>query len=160
MRLKKTPELIDALHPLFDAADTVCYHATVYKDSHNPMDKDSLDRSILYVFDHHADILYENFPLRAIKTLIAQLRSAALDTDQVTISVLADAWDVKEHPWITELINLDDDVTFAEEVLAHLREDRARLTKKILKSGVSQYRIAEALNRRQSSVASWVKHVE
>ena len=76
MRLKKTPELIDALRPLFDAADSIARAARAHMQTHNPMDKDTFHRAVL-LFDHRADAIYARFELHAVETLIDKLRYAA-----------------------------------------------------------------------------------
>lgn len=159
MRLKKTSELIAALHPLFDAADSICRAARTHMQTHNPMDKDTLERAI-ETFDHHADAIYVRFEIHALKTLADKLLNAGINADQQAINVLADAWGVRNHRYIDDLIDLDYDISEAEDKLIDLRERRARIAKKAIKIGISKYRIAEALDRQQSSVASWVKHVD
>lgn len=159
MRLKKTPELIDALHPLFDAADSIARAARAHMQSHNPMDKDTFHRAVL-LFDHRADAIYARFELHAVETLINKLRYAALNLDQQTIDVLADAWSVRNHHYIDGLIDIDREITETEHKLTDLRDERARMAKDAAKVGISKYRIAEALGRQQSSVASWIKYVD
>lgn len=159
MRLKKTPELIAALHPLFDAADSIARTSRVYMQSHNPMDKDTFNRAVV-LFDHHADTIYAHFQLHTLKTLADKLRYAALNLDQQTIDVLADAWSVRNHYYIDGLIDIDHEITETEHKLTDLRDERARMAKDAAKVGISKYRIAEALGRQQSSVASWIKYVD
>lgn len=159
MRLKKTPELIDALRPLFDATDSVTRAAWTYNETHNPMDKDTLNRAVT-VFDNYADTIYARFELHALKTLIDKLREAALDLDRQTINVLADAWGVRNHRYIDDLIATDYEIIETEHKLTDLRDERARIAKDAAKVGISKYRIAEALGRQQSSVASWIKYVD
>lgn len=58
---------------------------------------------------------------------------------------------------LSEILRLDEEITQAEASLEELKARRAAATRAALADGITQYRIAQAVDRTQSTVARWKK---
>lgn len=58
---------------------------------------------------------------------------------------------------LSEILRLDEEITQAEASLEELKAQRADATRAALADGITQYRIAQAVERTQSTVARWKK---
>lgn len=58
---------------------------------------------------------------------------------------------------LSEILRLDEEITQAEASLEELKARRAAATRAALADGITQYRIAQAVGRTQSTVARWKK---
>lgn len=58
---------------------------------------------------------------------------------------------------LSEILRLDEEITQAEASLEELKARRAAATRAALADGITQYRIAQAVERTQSTVARWKK---
>lgn len=56
---------------------------------------------------------------------------------------------------LARVVGIDRQVQDAEEALADLKRERAEATRAALASGITQYRVAQATGRQQSTVAQW-----
>lgn len=56
---------------------------------------------------------------------------------------------------LNRVVGIDRQVQDAEEALADLKRERAEATRAALASGITQYRVAQATGRQQSTVAQW-----
>lgn len=55
------------------------------------------------------------------------------------------------------ILRLDEEITQVEATLEELKAQRAAATRAALADGITQYRIAQAVGRTQSTVARWKK---
>lgn len=62
---------------------------------------------------------------------------------------------VAKEDLLGQLKDLDNKIFTMEKELVDLRKDRGELLDKVLSRGVTQYRVAQELGRRQSVVARW-----
>ncbi|MBK4141164.1 hypothetical protein GWO63_010310 [Corynebacterium macginleyi] len=58
---------------------------------------------------------------------------------------------------LAEILRLDEEITRLEATLEELKARRAAATRTALADGITQYRIAQAVERTQSTVARWKK---
>lgn len=58
---------------------------------------------------------------------------------------------------LSEILRLDEEITQAEASLEELKARRAAATRAALADDITQYRIAQAVGRTQSTVARWKK---
>lgn len=58
---------------------------------------------------------------------------------------------------LSEILRLDEEITQVETSLEELKAQRASATRAALADGITQYRIAQAVERTQSTVARWKK---
>lgn len=132
-------------------------------DLHDALEKDQFDSYKEYAeCAQHYEELRDNFPgaidyeetkdfadiIRIVSNLKRCVKYEYFEGLKKEITV------AKEAP-LGPLKDLDNKISTMEKELVNLRKDRGELLDQVLSSGVTQYRVAQELGRRQSVVARW-----
>jgi len=144
------------LSHIIDAAEKIL-------DLHTALEKDQFDSYKEYAeCAQHYEELRDNFPgaidyeetedFAATIYTLSKLKRCVKYEDfdglkkEITVA--------KEAP-LGPLKDLDNKISTMEKELDDLRKDRSELLDEVLSYGVTQYRVAQELGRRQSVVARW-----
>jgi len=144
------------LSHIIDAAEKIL-------DLHTALEKDQFDSYKEYAeCAQHYEELRDNFPgaidyeetedFAATIYTLSKLKRCVKYEDfdglkkEITVA--------KEAP-LGPLKDLDNKISTMEKELDDLRKDRGELLDEVLSHGVTQYRVAQELGRRQSVVARW-----
>ena len=144
------------LSHIIDAAEKIL-------DLHTALEKDQFDSYKEYAeCAQHYEELRDNFPgaidyeetedFAATIYTLSKLKRCVKYEDfdglkkEITVA--------KEAP-LGPLKDLDNKISTMEKELDDLRKDRGELLDEVLSYGVTQYRVAQELGRRQSVVARW-----
>lgn len=144
------------LSHIIDAAEKIL-------DLHTALEKDQFDSYKEYAeCAQHYEELRDNFPgaidyeetedfAATIYTLSKLKRCVKYEDFEELKKEITVA---KEAP-LGPLKDLDNKISTMEKELDDLRKDRSELLDEVLSYGVTQYRVAQELGRRQSVVARW-----
>ena len=144
------------LSHIIDAAEKIL-------DLHTALEKDQFDSYKKYAeCAQHYEELRDNFPgaidyeeTEDFATTIYTLSKLKRCVKYEDFDGLKKEITVAKEDLLGPLKDLDNKISTMEKELDDLRKDRGELLDEVLSYGVTQYRVAQELGRRQSVVARW-----
>lgn len=144
------------LSHIIDAAEKIL-------DLHTALEKDQFDSYKEYAeCAQHYEELRDNFPgaidyeeTEDFATTIYTLSKLKRCVKYEDFDGLKKEITVAKEDLLGPLKDLDNKISTMEKELDDLRKDRGELLDEVLSYGVTQYRVAQELGRRQSVVARW-----
>ena len=151
MQPAKTPELTAMLAPALNAARDAAETMESALDTGRPGDREiafaARDR-----YESLRDDVLKKLKMTTIQDVFVSADAAVTTGNVNTVNLLRNTWGVAEHPAVTRMREADDEVKALEDELAKARARRAELTSKAISVGVSQYQLAKATGRNESSI--------
>ena len=154
MHPAKTPELTALLAPALNAARDAAEVAKAALDTGDTTDK-NYAATIREEYESLRDKAVSELSMSTINTLFAKADEAIDSGDAATIDLLRNSWDVAQHPLATQLCEVDTQIRELEDELTSLRAARNELASRAMVAGLTQYQLAKAVGRSETTVHGW-----
>lgn len=150
----KTPELTALLAPALNAARDAAEVAEAALDTGDTADKNHA-ATIREEYESLRDKAVSELGMSTVSTMFAKADEAIDAGDIATIDLLRNTWEVAHHPLATHLCEVDAQIRELEDELTSLRAARNELTSRAMVAGLTQYQLAKAVGRSETTVHGW-----
>lgn len=154
MHPAKTPELTAQLAPALNAARDAAEVAKAALDTGHTADKNYAE-AIREQYESLRDKAMSDLGMSTVNTLFAKADAAIDSGDINAIDLLRNSWEVAQHPLATQLCEVDTQIRELEDELASLRSSRNELVSRAMVAGLTQYQLAKAVGRSETTVHGW-----
>lgn len=154
MHPKKTPELTAQLTPALNAARDAAEVAKAALDTGKTDDRNYAE-AIREQYKSLRDKAVSELGMSTVNTLFAKADAAIDSGDINAIDLLRNSWEVAQHPLATQLCEVDTQIRELEDELASLRSSRNELVSRAMVAGLTQYQLAKAVGRSETTVHGW-----
>jgi len=154
MHPKKTPELTAQLAPALNAARDAAEVAKAALDTGKTADKNYAE-AIREQYEALRDKAMSDLGMSTVNTLFAKADAAIDSGDINAIDLLRNSWNVAQHPLATQLCEVDTQIRALEDELTSLRSSRNELVSRAMVAGLTQYQLAKAVGRSETTVHGW-----